>query len=425
MAPLNDLDELVFAYRKSPPAAEKAKALAERKIWDALPREDRTNIIRRDSYNAKWLFSILETDRLTSFIVRDRLLIAVERGLPVEAGWRYLDNEGNHSKVLKALTLAKRQSKEAPSAFEPIFEALLDEPPKVSTGPAVMAHETHMDNETIHTKLDRLITEANDKNKARFTIGLLMCSRLSCENEQWSRKELVAAPERVKKAGTAIASAASSVNWQRQFLQRMSDLGWIEQGGDPPNNVFYQSVDSDARKALLDVVANALDGDKVKLCRLLWPSEYPEDEPTGAELGQGTSPEAEPPQEDPGLDVVREVAQNLALVANQLGQVITSLQGLHDLQETANKLLLEKVDSLAGLDTRMSESVQGFQTLFTKMLAAMENEERQQITTIMARLIDNGARKTSAVNQLESIGRQDEKLHGLLEALVSQKAKVA
>lgn len=134
-----EVEVLAKHYRVNVPVSSRDKALAERSVWEALPKESRSAIIRRDSYNSKWLPAVLKVGgSTTDFIARDRLLKAEEQALPVEFGWTYLDRQGKSSLVLKALSFAKKN----PSRYEISFRGVLEEEaPKseVQEGPVAPA----------------------------------------------------------------------------------------------------------------------------------------------------------------------------------------------------------------------------------------------------------------------------------------------
>lgn len=134
---------LIKLYQETPHSTSKAKAMAERAIWNTLPKPLRTQIIKRETYNSKWLASMLGGE-VTEYIAKDRILNAEAKGFPVESAWDHMDEGGSagvkSSTVVRAITYGKQ---EAIKLYEQLSGEAVERSPKGKIADSVLEHAFH------------------------------------------------------------------------------------------------------------------------------------------------------------------------------------------------------------------------------------------------------------------------------------------
>lgn len=86
-----DYKHLAANYRRSPPTTAKEKALAERAVWESIPKEIKAKA-KKDKYAGKMLKDLLGGPEGPSvYGVRQTLLKKAQRGLEMGPAWEALD----------------------------------------------------------------------------------------------------------------------------------------------------------------------------------------------------------------------------------------------------------------------------------------------------------------------------------------------
>jgi hypothetical protein len=256
-----------------------------------------------------------------------------------------------------------------------------------------------------------IVGKADERNKAKFALALLATFRLST-GKTLTRKEMLGRHPSVKKEGKAISAVSGQVDWFRSFIGRMADKGYVISLGDGQ----YQ-VAEDQTNTLIQFAENACTGDGIELKRLLFPADYPETKRGDADasaLGDEVNPFDPPPVSDEegpaqeGIDVIREVANNLATVATHLENIYEGL-----------KTLLPLAARLEALDQNMTLKLAGFDTQFQAITKLISTDNRTQLRALLERASEISSRKTSLLNQWNSETRREEKFQEDLSELLA------
>jgi|SRR6478609_442782 len=263
-------------------------------------------------------------------------------------------------------------------------------------------------------RLNHLYGTAHERDQARFILGLLTIIRLS-NGSQRSRKDLTAPYTKTGKEGKAVKKEAMAKEWHRQFVDHLIQQGFVQQVNQS-RNISFQAVDQKAQKDLFDMVEDALFEDGQQLKKLLWPSDHLDLTEALQEEHEAETKGDDPPPVDEGLDAVKEVASQLKLVADHLGQVY---QGLTTLDKRLDEKLTDletRLGHLSGLEKRI-------ETSFNRIIEAIEKDERVQLSVLADKMIEIGSRRTSLSNQLESEGRRLDKTLEEIKTLTAKTSK--
>lgn len=253
-----------------------------------------------------------------------------------------------------------------------------------------------------------------DKNQARFYLAVSAVTRLesSLDGEDWTRTDLFAPSKDEENESPALRKQGSSKDWQRQFLIRLTDYGFLEDEMRSGQH-FYTVKD---RAALKSILADVRDGDGVSIKRVLWPHLYEElDEEGESELEEDEPSEDEPSEEGASeLDVVREVASQLKTLAGHLGTIVQNFESYEKRMSAVEKYV-------GDIGVQVEQSLQRIEQTFD----TVTSEERSRLIQLTTLTIESVARKKSLLNQLDSSLQKDEKtLVGLDELLEKLKENV-
>lgn len=250
------------------------------------------------------------------------------------------------------------------------------------------------------------------KDQAKYFLATIALKRLSTITVAVSRNELFSptADEKYMNAPN-ITKAGTQKDWQRQFVNKLMEHGWVEQvkqGG----SLRYIACNRDALYKILD---NVRDGDGVSLKSIMWPKLFLDE--ADADLGS-EEPEGEESAAPSNMGVIQEVADQLSAMVGPLQSIAEGFKS-HDVK--LDKHASELVDVrkyIFILAKGVDEAVKRIEVAVAKVL----DEDRRKIADVSTVLADIFARRRSVENQLNSINRLEEKaMESLNEALERMK----
>lgn len=274
-----------------------------------------------------------------------------------------------------------------------------------------------------------LLSEAHEKNQAKFALSALAVARLATDGI-YTRKTLLDEHPDHPQEGKSVQVMVKQVDWFRKFLKRLEDQEFIRELHDGTSVEFQATPGRSAD--LWQIANNAVFGDGIEIKRRLFPGDYPEPDPDYnpfADEGPAR-PDPDPAQEeDDGIDVIREVSKNLTIVTEHLENIYGGLKALGDyLKGTSERLdqAMAKVSTdMQGIERRLDQKLASLDKLenlsgqFGVVLKALKDDRRAQLRMLVDRTTELHSRRNSLLNQMGSEDRKHEKLIEDLNALIA------
>ncbi len=247
-----------------------------------------------------------------------------------------------------------------------------------------------------------LVAGAHDKNKAKYVLTLIALTRL-VEKYPNTRKELLSAYSDFPKPGKQIEPATKQVDWFKALLDRMITQGLVERTMEG-STMLYQGVPSQQQRMesiLLDAMHN--NGQEVK--HLLWPNEYPLQEPASAPEREAVT-ETEPEKEQEGVNLIQELTSQLMTTLSPLAQ---HLGGIYEKLEALETKMADHVTSMEKIGPSIDQKFAAF---------AKQLEVRTILQGISERVAEQQSRRKSLINQLAADSVREEKVLADLAAIM-------
>lgn len=243
----------------------------------------------------------------------------------------------------------------------------------------------------------------DDRNTARYALGILCVLRLCVQGDIYSRRELFSHGEDLPKGNRFVNEQRASKSWQRSLLEKLVEDGLVAKTEDGGREQLY-TVAPPALSEMQGVLASAISGDGGKLKALLFPR-YGYGQSDEVEDG---APEDESEEDMGETDALSEVASQLSLAADSLQGVLGSLQELEGQSS-------EALGGLRSLQTQFEESskstlerLKAVEGSVASMLQEMKKSEVQSLSVIRDKLIEHASRKASLYKQIATEDRREE-----------------
>lgn len=248
-------------------------------------------------------------------------------------------------------------------------------------------------------ELDRMTSEANTKNRARFVLSIsalaVFLSRVP-DGEFSTRKDLFKIPNLPH--DKCLANEAMAKAWQKAFLDRTEEIGLTEKTISGRDNV-YRIADGKT-DAVIMMVSEAVHDGGQSLRRILWPGQYGQEE-------EGEEDAAEEQAQSEGqkgaVEVLSELVGQLTAVADSMGHV-------HRSMESVLSRLTEIGDQGKTREEKAEAFLEGIQKSLSSIVSRLDSEDRGALASIKDRLAEIQARRKSLSNQLEAEAAREEKL---------------
>lgn len=249
--------------------------------------------------------------------------------------------------------------------------------------------------------LKPLVTEAHDKGKAKFVLTILALTHLVGKFPS-TRKDLLNGYAELGKPGKEIVASSLRIDWFKALLERMIRKGLIVTLMDGSTRLYR--AEPSQKQRLESIILDAVHNKGYEVRHLLWPNEYPLQDPvlTGPaseEATEGEDGDTAAGEEGEGdVNLIQELTAQLMTTLSPLAQ---HLEGIYEKLET----LETKMSGHATAMEKIGPTIDQKFAEFSKQL-----ELRTLLQSVSERLADQQSRRKSLVNQLSTNSTHEEKI---------------
>lgn len=248
-------------------------------------------------------------------------------------------------------------------------------------------------------ELDKMISEANTKNRARFVLSItalaILLSKVP-DGAFLTRKELFKPPGFVHEK--CVTNEALAKSWQKTFLDRTEEVGLTEKTISGRDSV-YRIADGRTDE-VIHMVSDAVHEAGQSLRRILWPGQY----------GEGEEDESEQAAVDEPAAVDGGAVEVLSELVGQLTAVAESMAKVHQSMESVLTRLSEIGDQSVARESRAEAFLGGIRDSLSSIVSRLNADEKDSLNSIKDRLGEIQTRRKSLSNQLESEVQKEDKL---------------